>query len=158
RCSSPCKAHLLYSLYNGTALGQSLSSATNGLGNPVIPAYPVLNSEGKSWLDKFSRFLQNTLVWHLLKIEYKMQRLGRLEAQLIAYCQSRGQSLITAGDLVLALRWTPEQERKVLSQLARKGLIARVRRGLYLVPSRLPVSGRWNPGEALALTTLMEDR
>jgi predicted transcriptional regulator of viral defense system len=45
-----------------------------------------------------------------------------------------------------------------LSQLTRKGLIARVRRGLYLAPSRLPVGGRWNPGEALALTTLIRDR
>src|SRR6266851_3813570 len=84
--------------------------------------------------------------------------IGLLEAQVIAYCQSRGGSLLAAGDLVRALQWTPEQERKVLSQLARKGFIARVRRGLYLAPSRLPVGGRWNPGEMLALTTLIKDR
>jgi predicted transcriptional regulator of viral defense system len=84
--------------------------------------------------------------------------LGQLETRALAYCQSRERPAVAAGDLVRALLWTPEQERKVLSQLARKGLIARVRRGLYLVPSRLPVGGRWNPGEALALTTLMEDR
>src|SRR5262245_9143568 len=79
--------------------------------------------------------------------------LGELEAQAIAYSQSRRQRLVAAGDLVRALMWTPVQERKVLSRLARKGLIARVRRGLYLAPSRLPIGGRWNPGEALALTT-----
>jgi predicted transcriptional regulator of viral defense system len=84
--------------------------------------------------------------------------LGRLEARAIAYCQSRERPVIATGDLVRALRWTSAQERKVLSQLARKGLIARVRRGLYLAPSRLPMGGRWNPGEALALTTLIEDR
>jgi predicted transcriptional regulator of viral defense system len=84
--------------------------------------------------------------------------LGQLETRAIAYCQSRERPVVAAGDLVHALLWTPDQERKVLSQLARKGLIARVRRGLYLAPSRLPVGGRWNPGEALALTTLIEDR
>ena len=87
-----------------------------------------------------------------------MQGLGRFEAQVIAYCQASGRPRLVAGDLVRALRWTPQQERKVLSQLARKGFIARIRRGLYLAPSRLPVGGRWNPGEALALTTLIADR
>ena len=45
-----------------------------------------------------------------------------------------------------------------MSRLARKGLIARVRPGLYLVPPRLPPGGRWSPGEFLALSTLMNDR
>lgn len=87
-----------------------------------------------------------------------VQSLGQLEVQAIAYCQARERRAVAAGDLVRDLQWTPEQERKVLSRLARKGLIARVRRGLYLAPSRLPLGGRWNPGEALALATLMEDR
>ena len=34
---------------------------------------------------------------------------------------------------------------KVRSRLARSGLIARVWRGLYLVPPTLPVAGRWSP-------------
>lgn len=92
-------------------------------------------------------------------MEYKLsQGLGPLEAWALAYCQSRERPAVAAGDLVRALLWTPDQERKVLGQLARKGLIARVRRGLYLAPSQLPVGGRWNPGEMLALTTLIEDR
>src|SRR3989338_6769095 len=37
-------------------------------------------------------------------------------------------------------------------------MIARVRRGLYLAPTRLPLGGKWNPGEILALNTLIEDR
>jgi predicted transcriptional regulator of viral defense system len=84
--------------------------------------------------------------------------LGELEARALAYCQSRETQMVEAGELVRAFKWTPEQERKVLSNLARKSLIVRVRRGLYLVPSRLPVGGRWSPGEILALTTLIEDR
>ncbi len=46
----------------------------------------------------------------------------------------------------------------MLSRLAIKGLIVRVRKGLYLVPRRLPPGGRWSPGEFLALSALMADR
>jgi predicted transcriptional regulator of viral defense system len=84
--------------------------------------------------------------------------LGELEARALAYCQSRERLVVEAGELVRALKWTPDQERKALSKLARKGLIARIRRGLYLVPGRLPVGGHWSPGEILALTTLIDDR
>jgi hypothetical protein len=37
-------------------------------------------------------------------------------------------------------------------------MIARVRRGLYLVPPRLPLGGAWTPDEILAINTLIEDR
>jgi predicted transcriptional regulator of viral defense system len=72
--------------------------------------------------------------------------------------QNRQIQQIRTGDLAGLLAVTPQQERKVLSGLARRGLAARVRRGLYLLPSVLPLGGRWSPGEALALKTLMEDR
>ena len=72
--------------------------------------------------------------------------------------QNRGIQQIRTGDLVRLLGITAEQERKVLSGMARRGLAARVRRGLYLLPTVLPLGDRWSPGEALALTTLMEDR
>jgi predicted transcriptional regulator of viral defense system len=42
--------------------------------------------------------------------------------------------------------------------LARGGLIARVRQGLYLVPLRLPLGGAWTPTEVEVLNLLMEDR
>lgn len=86
------------------------------------------------------------------------QILGELETRALAYCQSRERKVVETGELVHALKWTKEQERKILSKLARKGFMARVRRGLYLVPDRLPLGGRWSPGEVLALTTLIEDR
>jgi predicted transcriptional regulator of viral defense system len=84
--------------------------------------------------------------------------LGPLETQLLAYAQGRKRQSVTAGEFVSALGWTAKQERSVLSRLARKGLITRVRPGLYLVPPRLPPGGRWSPGEFLALSTLMSDR
>lgn len=37
-------------------------------------------------------------------------------------------------------------------------MIARVRRGLYLVPPRLPLGGSWTPDEALAIDTLIADQ
>ncbi len=42
--------------------------------------------------------------------------------------------------------------------MAVSGLIVRVRRGLYLVPPRLPLGGVWSPDETLALNTLIADR
>lgn len=63
-----------------------------------------------------------------------------------------------AGDLAGPLRLTRAQEDALLRRLARGGLIARVRPGLYLVPARLPLGGSWSPDEIFALNTLMEDR
>lgn len=45
----------------------------------------------------------------------------------------------------------------LLSRLSRAGLIARVWRGFYLVPQRLPRGGKRSPSEALAISTLMTE-
>ena len=84
--------------------------------------------------------------------------LGKIQSQLFAYVQMRRLQTIRTGELVRALGITPQQERELLSRLARRNLIARVRRGLYLVPPRLPPGGQWSPSEFLALTTLIEDQ
>jgi len=86
-------------------------------------------------------------------------KLGDLETQFFAYVQMRKIRTVRTGDLTSSLlRLTPGQERKLLSRLSRGGLIARVRRGLYLVPPKLPLGGAWTPDEGLALNTLIEDR
>lgn len=59
---------------------------------------------------------------------------GPLETQVFAYAQLRQPRTIRRGELAQALRLTQCQEAEVLSQLAQGGLIARERRGLYLVP------------------------
>ena len=81
-----------------------------------------------------------------------------LESKILALAQNRNIRQIETGDVVRLLGVTADQERKVLSKMARRGLAARVRRGLYLLPPLLPLGGRWSPGEALALTTLIQDR
>ena len=85
-------------------------------------------------------------------------RISELESRTIALAQNQAIRQIQTGDLKRLLGVTAEQERKVLSGMARRGLAARVRRGLYLLPPALPIGGRWSPGEALALTALIQDR
>jgi predicted transcriptional regulator of viral defense system len=82
--------------------------------------------------------------------------LGRLEQQLFAYVQLRKLRTLRTGDLSGPLQITTKQERELLSRLSRAGMIAQVRRGLYLVPERLPLGGRWSPDEGLALNTLFD--
>jgi predicted transcriptional regulator of viral defense system len=85
------------------------------------------------------------------------RRLGNFERQLLAYAQMRGQRELRTDDLTSPLGITGKQERELLSRMKRSGLIAQVRRGLYLVPAQLPLGGKWTPDEALALNTLMKD-
>lgn len=84
--------------------------------------------------------------------------LGQLEMRLLAYIQLRGLRTVRVGELREPLHLTGIQELKLLSRMEKAGLIARVYRGLYLVPPRLPVGGKWSPDEALALNALMADR
>jgi len=86
------------------------------------------------------------------------RRLGNLERQLFAYAQMRRLRELRTGDLAGPLGITPKQERELLSRLSRSGLIAKVRRGLYLVPSQLPLGATWTPDEAFALNAAMADR
>lgn len=82
--------------------------------------------------------------------------LGEIERLLFAYVQMRGQTVVRAGELAGPLQLSAPQERNLLSRLAKAGWIVRVWRGLYLVPSKLPLGGKWSPDEILALNTLMD--
>jgi predicted transcriptional regulator of viral defense system len=84
--------------------------------------------------------------------------LGKQETQLLAYLQMRKRQTVKTGELTSPLQLSREQERELFRRMARGGLIARVRPGLYLVPAQLPLGGSWCPDEILALNTLMEDR
>jgi predicted transcriptional regulator of viral defense system len=84
--------------------------------------------------------------------------LGNLERQLFAYAQMRKLRILRTRDLTEPLGISGKQERELLHRLAKAGMIAQVRRGLYLVPPRLPLGGKWSPEEALVLDTLMDDR
>lgn len=87
-----------------------------------------------------------------------MQTMGNLEWKAFAYIQLRNLQALRTGDLCRALGITGKQERELFTRLDRGRLIAQVRRGLYLVPPRLPLGGAWSPDEASALNALLEDR
>lgn len=82
-------------------------------------------------------------------------RLGNLERQLLAYAQMRDAETLGTGDLLEPLGISPRQEAELFARLCRAGAIARVRRGLYLIPRRLPLGGSWSPDLAQALNALM---
>lgn len=84
--------------------------------------------------------------------------LGALETQLLAYSQMRERQAVRSEEIIETLGLTATQTRELFSRMSRRGLIARVRRGLYLVPPRLPPGGKWSPSEFLALETLIQDR
>lgn len=84
--------------------------------------------------------------------------MGEMERLLFAYLQLRGQTTIRAGEVVRALRISQVQERKLLSRLAKAGWIARVQRGVYLSPGRLPLGGVWTPDPPHALNALMAEQ
>ncbi|MEX1246357.1 MAG: hypothetical protein WEB59_13015 [Thermoanaerobaculia bacterium] len=86
------------------------------------------------------------------------RNLGPLEAQLLAYAQMRRLRKLRRGEISRALQISPRQEAKLFSRLTTARVIARVWRGVYLVPDRLPLGGIWTPSDALALATLMEER
>jgi predicted transcriptional regulator of viral defense system len=86
------------------------------------------------------------------------RRMGELERQLFAYLQLRGKTTVRAGELAGPLRLSVAQERNLLSRLAKAGWLARVQRGVYLAPAKLPLGGIWTPDEAQALNALMAER
>ena len=65
--------------------------------------------------------------------------MGEAERLLFAYVQMRGQTTVRSGELLRPLQLTPAGERNLLSRLSKAGWIARVRRGLYLIPPKLPL-------------------
>lgn len=87
-----------------------------------------------------------------------MKALGKIETQFFAYIQMMELKMVKTGDIQMALGLSSEQERQLLSRLFRAGMIARVRRGVYLVPEELPFGGKWTPDEVLVLNTLIQDR
>jgi predicted transcriptional regulator of viral defense system len=84
-------------------------------------------------------------------------RFGRQEMMLLAYAQLRKLRVLRAGQYAGFLGLSRNQERKLFHRLARAGLIARVRKGVYLVPPQLPLGGKWSPDETLAINTLAQD-
>lgn len=86
------------------------------------------------------------------------RKLGQLETAALSLAPMRDLRTLQVGQLASGLRISAKQERELLSRMSRSGLIANVRKGLYLFPPKLPLGGIWTPDEATAINALMADR
>jgi predicted transcriptional regulator of viral defense system len=89
-------------------------------------------------------------------VKQEKTKLGKFEIQLLAYAQLRKKEFISSGEIASALNISAEQEWKLLNRMATSGLIIRLKRGIYLVPSHLPAGGRWTVSGYYILSKLME--
>jgi predicted transcriptional regulator of viral defense system len=89
-------------------------------------------------------------------VKREKTKLGKFEMQLLAYAQLRKKEFISSGEIAAALDINAEQEWKLLNRMATSGLIIRLKRGAYLVPSRMPAGGRWTVSGYYILSKLME--
>jgi len=83
--------------------------------------------------------------------------LGNLSSRFFAYTQLKKKAIIRTGDLLKVLGITVSQERDLLRRLSDSGWIVRLKRGVYLVPPRIPAGGRYSPGVGLILRKLMDE-
>lgn len=83
--------------------------------------------------------------------------LGQLSSKFFAYVQLKKKDTIRTGELASVLGTTASQERDLLRRLSDSGWILRLKRGVYLVPPRIPAGGKYSPGVAVVLQKLMEE-
>jgi len=87
----------------------------------------------------------------------KGPELGSLSLRFFAYVQLKKLDIVRTGEIAPILDISASQERDLFRRLSNSGWILRLKRGLYLVPSRIPAGGKYSPGSALILQTLMEE-
>jgi predicted transcriptional regulator of viral defense system len=90
-------------------------------------------------------------------MKYSGPELGNLSSRFFAYVQLKKKDTIRSGELCPVLGITGSQERDLLRRLSNSGWIVRLKRGVYLVPPRIPAGGRYSPGIALILQKLIEE-
>jgi predicted transcriptional regulator of viral defense system len=89
-------------------------------------------------------------------VKQEKTKLGKFEMQLLAYTQLRKKEFISSGEIAAALDINTEQEWKLLNRMTTSGLIIRLKRGVYLVPSHMPAGGRWAVSGYYILSKLMQ--
>lgn len=89
-------------------------------------------------------------------MQYRNPELGPLGSKFFAYMQMKGLEIIHIGELQKPLRISALQERKLLFRLNENGLIFRLLRGVYLVPSHIPPGGFWRPNDYLIVSKYMQ--
>ena len=87
----------------------------------------------------------------------KRPQLGSLSSRFFAYAQLKKLDIVRTGDIAPILGISAPQERDLYRRLSGSGWILRLKRGVYLVPPRIPAGGKYSPGAALILQKLMEE-
>ena len=87
----------------------------------------------------------------------KGPELGSLSSRFFAYVQLKKLDIVRTGEMAPILNITRSQESDLLRRLSETGWILRLKRGVYLAPSRIPAGGKYSPGTALILQKLMEE-
>jgi predicted transcriptional regulator of viral defense system len=87
----------------------------------------------------------------------KGPELGSLSTRFFAYVQLKKLEIVRTGEIAPILNITESQERDLFRRLSDSGWILRLKRGVYLVPSRIPSGGKYSPGAALILQKLMKE-
>jgi len=83
--------------------------------------------------------------------------LGSLSSRFFAYVQLKKLDIVRTGEIAPILEISPSQERDLFRRLSGSGWILRLKRGVYLVPPRIPAGGKYSPGAALILQKLMAE-
>jgi predicted transcriptional regulator of viral defense system len=91
-------------------------------------------------------------------MKHKGKELGDLSSRFFAYVQLKKKDIIRTGELLPVLGITESQERDLFRRLSDSGWIVRLKRGVYLVPPRIPAGGKYSPGVGLILQKLMEEQ
>ena len=76
---------------------------------------------------------------------------GALEGQLLSWAQMTGTLCASNTQIMESLRLNPIQCRKLLDRMNRRGTIIQLKRGLYLLPQKLPPGGKWQPSPEVAI-------
>ena len=87
----------------------------------------------------------------------KGPELGNLSSRFFAYVQLKRLDVVRTGEIAPILDISASQERDLFRRLSDSGWILRLKRGLYLVPPRIPAGGKYSPGAALILQKLMDE-
>ncbi len=86
----------------------------------------------------------------------KGPELGSLSSRFFAFVQLKKLDIVRTGELAPILNISASQEHDLFRRLSHSGWILRLKRGVYLVPPRIPAGGKYSPGTALILQKLME--
>ncbi len=89
-------------------------------------------------------------------LKQKRNKIGQLGIQLLAYAQLRKKEMIFTGEIAQALGLSKKQEIDLLARMTDACILIRLKRGVYLVPERMPPGGKWNVSEYYLLTRLMQ--